>query len=329
MTVHRSSQADVINGWEKMDMSLAAGTLTITPNGLTRVVMPSVTGGLNVELDLTGRTFYFNDDSHGSSHLTDLGFGLVEAVDWAQDVPFFVYLVNEDDTSANVGCFITKSPYMQGTPAAAAIHDYDAAGATDDQTSIFGMWNDDAGKAQKPVMLIGCLRMRWSTTTDDWTVQALSAATDGIGYSALDKIFANKWTMPVAQNGAAAGAYCTDNGGTAPAGSSDQVQYVLKKNGYYDLYARIIGGDPNGAGAVTMQIATPYANATPTGVDVPGVGSGVVSITGTGIRGVVPIAANANSYVYFQLATDGSAVQNGSLDDNGDYLTMFATMKAF
>ncbi len=183
-------------------ISIAAGVCTTTLGNWINWFAPSVsTPGNYIQLNISDQVFTFNDDSHASSHLTNLGFGITEAADWDVDMPFFLYLVNEDDTLANIGCFFSRDPRMTVTPAADYIHDKTAAAANDTKNSIFGMWADDAGKAAKPCSLIGCFRMRWATGTDDWTVQAISGI-DGIGEDALSKSFGSIWTMPDQQNGA-------------------------------------------------------------------------------------------------------------------------------
>ena len=225
------------------------------------ISVPSTTGGEMVCLEITtGGTF--NDDSHGSSHLTNLGFGITETADWASDMPWFLWVVNEDDTAANAGFFISRSPYMYKTPAATYIHDKDAAAANDTQASIFGMWSDDAGKASKPVQLIGSFRMRWSTTTDDWTVRALDVVLDGVGWAALQRLTANNYSMPLGQNGAASGTFMTNNGGTGPVFSTNTFSYTLGLDGWVTCYFNLSGdGGTDGAGAVASQMSVPYVTA--------------------------------------------------------------------
>jgi hypothetical protein len=242
-------------------ITYAANVFTLTITGYELVRFPSTTAGVNVDLNLRNYSYTFNDAGHGSDHLTDMGFGVTETVDWAQDVPFFIYLVNEDNTAANVGAFITKDPRMGSTPAAAKIHDKDAAGATDTQESIFGMWTDDAGKAAKPCVLIGAIRMRWDTTNDSWTIQALGN-NDGIGKDRLAKTFGTVWTFPLNQHGAAAGTYMLDNGGNAPVFGNNAYTYNLSADGQVQARIRMsTDGGQDGVGAVTCQISMPYGNA--------------------------------------------------------------------
>ncbi len=242
------------------DCTLAANVFTLTITGYALVRMPSTTAGTNVDINLRNYSYTFNDAGHGSDHLTNMGFGLTETVDWAQDVPWFLYLVNEDDTAVNVGAFIAKDPTLGVTPAAGAIHDKTAAAASDTQKSIFGMWADDAGKAAKPCTLIGAIRMRWDTTTDSWTVQTLGN-NDGVGQDRLHKTFGASYAMPLGQMGARAGTFLIDNAGTAPLFTDNAFNYNLGADGTVQARVRLVG-DPgaDGAGAVTAHMSIPYSS---------------------------------------------------------------------
>jgi len=271
----QESGGALIPGWlSNLGMTLSAGTLTITDAGGTAlsttnpgyVTMPSTTGGLTVCLRVTaGGTF--NDDAHASSSLTNLGFGITEAAAWANDMPYFLYVVNRansniDGADGSSAFFISRSPCMATTPSSGDdIGDTGAIPVNDSQNVI--LISDDvtvANYVSLPCQLIGAFRMQWSTVTDDWTVSALGN-NDGIGRTQLEKIFSTVWTMPLGQNGASAGTYILPNGGTAMIFGTNDYTYKINNNGF--VHAIIMmdnDGGTDGVGAVGTQIALPYAN---------------------------------------------------------------------
>jgi len=309
------------------DCTLAAGVFTVAFTGHALVRMPSVTAGTNVDINLRGYSYTFNDATHGSDHLTDMGFGVTETVDWAEDVPWFIYLVNEDDTAANVGAFIAKDPTLGVTPAAGSIHDKTAAAAGDTQNSIFGMWADDAGKAAKPCILIGAIRMQWDTTNDSWTVQTLGN-NDGVGKDRLAKTFGASYVMPFAQMGARAGTFLIDNGGTAPLFTDNAFNYNLGADGTVQARVRLVG-DPgdDGAGAVTAHMSIPYASvetfdsqSLPTYVN--------EATNGTYYANLKVSAAAGGAYVSW-LDSTGNVIQNGSFANGNRSIIATILYRAF
>lgn len=269
-----------------LGVTYAAGVFTITDaagaalsaTNFGYVGVKSITGGKNISLRVDEATHLFQDDAHAASHLTNLGFGITETAHWAEDMPWFLYVVNEDDTEAGVGFFISRSPCMSVTPAANAIHDYDAAAANDLQTSIFGMWNDDAGKAAKPCTCIGAFRMQWSTTTDDWTVQALGN-NDGIGHDKIDVTCAVTYTFPVGQNGCAQAdqTYDASGAGTALAfTATNTVTYHLNRDGICDAHRIHSTQSAVGATAAPVRWYVPYQISLASG-DVCGSGTGIIN----------------------------------------------------
>ncbi len=244
-------------------ITYSAGTLTLTDEagGALSAInpccvgVPSTTAGHNTTVCFRSPQT-INDDANASSHLTNLGFGITETAHWANDMPYFLYVDNEDNTDINAGIFLARKPGLSVTPTADYIHDKDAAAANDTQDSIFGAWADDSGKASKPCVLIGAIRMRWSTTTDDWTVQTLDNS-DGIGQDRLKKTFAKKWMMPVGQNGAENGKYFYVSGGTAPAYSSNIISYTLNEYKVTLNFEFSGDGGDEGAGTNFLGLALP------------------------------------------------------------------------
>jgi len=246
-------------------LTLAAGVLSLTDEqggalaaaNPCCVGVPDITAGLNETVCFTAAQTMIDDA--GASNLTDLGFGITEAVAWANDRPFFIGVINEDDTGANAGVFITLDPTMTMTPAAGSIHDSAAAAATDGQGSIYWWGADDAGKAAKPAVIIGAIRMQWSTATDDWTIQTLGAAQDttsntdldGIGSLYIDRMTSQVFSMPLNQFGAVDDGpfFCTgavDGNTDVPewaTPASILYTYVLSKQGRVDV---VFGTDAAG-----------------------------------------------------------------------------------
>lgn len=250
-----------------LGLSLSGGTLSITGSDGTAlsatnpgfVHVPSATAGQSVVLKVTTPAS-FNDDNHASSHLTNFGFGVTETANWANDVPFFLYVINRansnlDGADGSSVFALARNPAMKTSPAAANnIGDTGAISVTDDQTSILIL--DDvtvANYTSLQCQLIGALRMRWSTATDDWTVQALGT-TDGLGQEKLDRTFASDWTFPTGQNGSAAGYYYAIG---EIAWTTAEILYQVKQNGMVYIKA-YFSGDAGGDGTTASAILFSY-----------------------------------------------------------------------
>jgi hypothetical protein len=257
-----------------LGLSLAAGVLSVVDAAGTAlsatnfgyVCVPSTTAGRHVLLKVLAPAS-FNDDSHASSSLTNFGFGITEAAHWANDMPFFLYVVNKGDLNldgvdGSSMFFLARNPAMATTPAAANnIGDTGTIAVTDDKTSILILADVTvADYVSLPCQLVGALRMRWSTTTDDWTVQALGTS-DGIGKDQLDKTFATIWTMPQGQNGAGATSHLLLNGGTTiPVFTTNTYKYMLFRDGRITFSVELSGdGGADGNGAVAAIVALPVS----------------------------------------------------------------------
>ncbi len=263
-------------GWmNNLGITYAAGVFKITGADGTAlssvnpawITVKSTASGKIVTLKATVDSS-FNDDAHASSSLTNMGWGIIETVDWANDRPFFLYVVNKGNTNIDGAdgsstFFISDVWNLSTTPAAAnSIGDLSAIPITDAQGSILIMDTVTvADYVSLPCQLIGAFRMRWSTATDDWTVQALGN-TDGLGESALDATFATEWTMPVGQNGAEAGKhFTTADGATALTFSPDNyMNYILNKNGNFKVRGYFLTQSANGADGTSLRVFAPYKN---------------------------------------------------------------------
>lgn len=261
-------------GWtSNVGVGLAAGVFSVfdaqgasfSATNPGWVTVPSTTAGQLATLKITAN-HTFNDDSHASSDLSNLGFGITEAADWANDMPFFLYVVNRsnsnlDGVDGSSSLFIARHPCMHTTPASANdIGDIGAIPVNDSQDVILIMSDVTvANYVSLPCQLVGAFRMQWSTTTDDWTVQTLGN-TDGVGPGILSMTFAKTWTFPAGQNGAVAGRFMMLNGGTSVAQWTDQTYfYKVRQDGQIWVSFEFNGdGGTDGVGAVALQLVVPY-----------------------------------------------------------------------
>ena len=241
----------------------------LSPSNPGWVTVPHTTPGQYISLKTTS-SVTFHDGTHTNSHLTNVGFGITETVNWAEDMPFFIYAVNKDNTDEGLRFCITRNFAMVTTPEDAdKISDTAVTPAnptTDAQDTIIILGSvTESDYASKPVSRIGAFRMRWSTTTDDWTVQALEPS-DGIGQIALNNTFARTWTFPPGQNGAAnTSSYLRGQNGatTVPTWTNPEnyvYRYIIYPNGEVSIeFTTILAGEcANGSGSEYTSISLPY-----------------------------------------------------------------------
>jgi hypothetical protein len=301
------------------------------------VVMNSTTAGQQVTLKVTSGGA-FTDDS-GSSDFVNLGFGITEAAAWAQDVPFFLYVVNRGNTALNGSdgnsmFLLARSPVLSTTPSSA--NDIGDTGAipTNDSQSVVVILADVtvANYTSLPVELIGAIRMQWSTVTDDWTVQALGQS-DGISNQALNKTFKTVWQMPTGQNGAASGSYLVaSGGGTVPTwatGANIDYEYTLSRDGYITFWfsTGAAGNCTNGGAGGTMRLALPAVFTPGTNFDGLAMDVGNGSIAGTA-RALRLDWFNGQSVMpmYHTIVT---TIATDDFSNSADDLRAYARFKAF
>ena len=160
---------------------------------------------------------------------------------------------------------------------------------------------------------------------DYWTIQTLNNA-DGLGRYHEQTIF----IMPLGQNGAAAGKYFLDNGGTAPGGWTvhSEYRYSISKKGEISLSIYMSGGNPGGAGAGALFLAMPYTASATMGWNY--TGGGVVVISANTVSMVViPAIDISASRCYFTRIDEYEIVQNSYLDQNYDSIRANVLYKAF
>lgn len=292
--------------------------------------MNSTTAGQQVTLKVTSGGA-FNDDSHASSDLTNLGFGITETANWAEDVPYFLYVANRgnanvDGSDGNSVFFLSRVPHLTSTPSSANdIGDTGAIPVNDSQNVILILSDVTiANYTSKPVELIGAIRMRWASATTDWTVQALGQ-TDGVGESALQKTFSTQWIMPTGQNGAASGSYFSVLAGTAPTYTSENSnKYSINKYGevfHKFVFSNTVGGTA-GAGGNFLVLAAPYTALTDPIVTLAGQfiagngGGGVFSTSGICYIG----SSNRILFEYQSTPSTTSQTINGVNQNNANRL---------
>lgn len=264
-----------IGSIKNLKIAYSGGTLTISsPTGnlsatnMGYVNVPSTTAGLTTTLAVTANAT-LNDDAASPSHMTNLEWGITAGANWSNDMPFFLYVANKDNTDLDGAdgssvFFIARNPCLTSTPSSANdIGDQGNIPVNDSQNVILIL--DDvtvANYTSLPCQLIGTVRMQYLTSSHDWTIQNLGN-TDGLGQEQLDKQFQQLWVMPAGQNGASSGKYFLPNSGTAPVFTDNYHVYTINRLGYCKGTCDHNGdGGTDGSGSVNLQYALPYTTAT-------------------------------------------------------------------
>jgi len=300
-----SGIAEVIKGAFKF--SVTGDAVTISAMGVTKVRFPkAATPGDMVVINLTNFSYTVDFNTYP----VNAGCGLTTTVNWANAMPWFIYLGNTDDSPAGVFAFNTRDPRMVVTPAVGLINDTTAVGVTaQSQDHINSFKADDATIAAKPCICIGSHTMTWDTADDRWTLGALTTA-DGFGKFQGGVQF----TFPVAQNGAGAGVHGIANGGTVPTVTTDLSYYLIRKDGSVCSSVWWTGdAGADGAGAVTAEWALPYAAVATIYPVAAGVTSCYFQAGGANFEGTIIVASGA-SYLTITVA---SAVSQWSGFSNG------------
>lgn len=313
------------------------GSTALSSTNKGVVPCPSTTAGKYVELSVTSN-ITINDLSSGSSSLTGVLLGITTAINWATDMPWFIYIVNKgnndvDGSDGNSAFFLSRCNTYTTTPASAYIGKSGTAPSTDDQYAIIlmGTGYTTSGYASLPCRCLGAVRVQYTGASTDWTFQTLSNA-DGFGRFHE----ATRFYMPVAQNGSATGAYFQANGGTAPLyGGGNSHWYYLGRDGVvrgWFNYDQSSGGTA-GVGSVTLQMSTPYKTSNDSNQITQRSGSCII-VNGTAIItiGLCQIAKNT-SYVVFAyqstIVTVISTLQNVQQNNASRQLAGSYTYEAF
>lgn len=230
-------------------------------------IQSALTPGKTVQLRLLTDRFKFRDDANATSDILGVEYGITPAIAWADPRPFFVYIVNSNDTDAGLEAFISPDPTLRNSPATANIA-YKNSGAPVDMSSPSDIGclmmtdaNTTATHNGKPCLRIGGVRMVMSASTD-WTVQTITNAKgDGIQKEPYKDIM---FLYPQNQNGAVANSHILANAGTEPtwaSDSSDSYRYTIGVDGRCQInHSTINSGasNNNGATAVNIELTVPY-----------------------------------------------------------------------
>ena len=242
---------DAINGTFKI---CAADGTNLSASNPAYVTLPStVTPGTSIVHTVTSN--YNFRDATVSSEIIGNTFGTPPGAAANFDIPFFIYFAT-DSSDANPICFISRVPGLQTMPSATSY-----IGAPDDAVSDrqFGTWSFDniteTNYVNVPCVYLGCMRMR-KDASDDWTVQPINEAVDGIGVFPHNKFF----QIPAGAFGAASSSYMRDNGGTAAQFSNNSLYYSVSPSGLCSvLFTSALDAGTDGAGAVTAEFILPMA----------------------------------------------------------------------
>lgn len=191
----------------------------------------------------------FTDGAGGT--IDNQRFGVTTGVNWAVDMPFFLYAVG-NDAQDTINFMISRGPSYTASPIAANIGKTGAI-VNNGYTDFFSLGNVTvADYDDNPCICVGSFRMQFAGATDSYTVQAL-ADYDGIGQYQEGTTF----TMPAGQNGAAAGTYFVANAGTEPQFATNGMVYRILRSGYirYQFNGQVC--NVAGVGANTLQPILP------------------------------------------------------------------------
>ena len=312
---------------QNIGITYSGGTFTVnsadgtafSSSNVGRVTLQSKgTPGELVTIPITANQT-FTDGSGGT--MDNARFGVTTGVNWAEDVPFFLYAVM-DDTESLINFMVSRMPCATVSPANTSISKTGAI-INVNQADFFSLDNITVTDYDSnPCVCIGSFRMQFAGATDSWTVQALNT-TDGIGNFNDNHIF----NFPSGQNGAAAGTWILSNAGTEPVFSTNSMTYMIQKNGLVKYNFTGITATA-GVGAQTLQPVFPYAMSSSIQED---------SITGrhfqssTGSNFITIIAVPSSSAAATDVYSTGSAIvayQNATIATS-DALEFIAFYRAY
>lgn len=194
------------------------------------------------------------NQSYTQANISGNTWGITSGVNWANDMPFYLYAVSNAANGENTIAFaISRIPNLTISPVAGKLAKQGSAVATT-QGSMYLLPNVTvADYASSPCLCIGSFRMTYAAAGTTWTISTLNNS-DGIGEFNESTAF----TFPTGQNGNASGSFFTANGGTAPIWDMQTVGYYIERNGWTSY----IFNSPSGAvittagvGAVALQPA--------------------------------------------------------------------------
>ena len=248
-----------VPGWvQNIGFSYSGGTFTINDavGGALSALNPGYIalqsranpGRLKIHTITANQSFI---DDAGASEIIGNLLGATTGIAWADDCPFFIYAVTNDDENA-VAFMLSRDPGATVSPAAASIGAPDDPVADSEESFFsFDSLNEDLYDAN-PCAVIGSIRMRMSSS-DDWTVQTLTNK-DGVGRFHESTRFA----FPKNQNGAASGSHIKANGGTQPEFATEDYYYWVKRDRTVRIAVNYQGdAGTDGAGSVNTIFSIP------------------------------------------------------------------------
>ncbi len=240
-------------------IAYSAGTFTVqsadgsafSSTNLGYVLIPSKANPGRLAKIAVSANQTFTDGSAGS--IDNARFGVTTGVNWAQDMPYFLYAVMNDAENL-INFMISRNPCATTSPASTSISKTGAI-INVNQADFFSLDNITVTDYDSnPCICLGSFRMQFAGATDSWTVQTLSN-NDGIGNFNDNQVF----TFPSGQNGAAAGTYILSNAGTEPVWTTNGMVYTIQKNGQVRYNFNGQAPSTTGVGAQTLQPVFPYA----------------------------------------------------------------------
>jgi hypothetical protein len=282
--------ATTTNNAQVSNLGIAYSSGTFTVQGATAslsstnpayITLPSrATPGLQNTFTVTANQTF--TDATGTNTLGNSLFGFTTNIAYAQDVPFYIYFA-ADNTDSNGTFFISRVPHRTVCPTAGNIGQSGNTLAST-QGSFFALAAITAANfASQPCICIGAFRMRYTSSAVPWTVQTL---TDGSTPSLAVNLQADgigcfhegtRFQVATGQFGAATGSFFANNGGTAPAWTTQSYNYTIHKNGFvrFDISGATSSA---GSGAVTATLPLPLES-----IDSGGVPGTFLTSTGVGV----------------------------------------------
>lgn len=256
---------------ENLGITYAAGIFTLTgADGTTLsatnpgyACVPSTTAGQSVVLPITEDNAWTDGTQAGHTFLVDMFCGISDA-DWGNAMPWFLYLINTDNTASGLVMGWSRNPKATTTTSHANINFTDALGTQSQNNIIVNKahvagWGD----APYPCICIGSFTMIYDKAGHDtWEVQTLTQA-DGIGKFQEGVEF----TFPASQNGNYTSYYwnsdATSDVPTYATAANIVSKYTISRDGVvaYTLDTTNAGNctQDAGAGAVVVLFYPPYA----------------------------------------------------------------------
>lgn len=312
----------VVKGYFKA--SLSGTTLTYSAQGVTKVRFPKQgTIGDFVTLDLTGKSYTFNPAAYPDS-MTN---GITDAVNWGSAMPWFDYLVNIDNTAANVIMASSRDPRKSTISAHANVDFSDGlASGGQAQGNTVAWAAHAAGIDGQPCTLIGSHTQTYSyggVGAREWVIGAL-AATDGFGKFQSNVVFVN----PVGQNGNEANKHFTsEDGATSLAFTTDTSNYMIDASTGMVTWVNYQSScSANGADNTDIRFAAPVAPLTITS-NAPWIGNGLL-YNSTEVLGIPRMYSNGTYATVFAAA--GTAWHDNGFTGAGNcYIWFTLVYKAF